>query len=361
MRKYHVQVIADNYAKNLIAEPEVFSLLPEHLYGTDQEDFLSGYKALLSLVRRLYEDIADDPAAFGMALKENTVFNAKTADYTQSAISFRRVPNLLYAFGAEGELTPDGALVVNGADILSAAKQLKVTKAMQLFDHLNGYGLLITGAGKQIRDGDVLHMEFSDNRHLLTALKSLALAMRTANKGKLNSYNEFFYSMDIKLLSVPLGKTPKLTIDDFCHVLSAEDAAIARRFDAAIRPYAKATVTQSGTMRNDWGCVYKLNSTKKIALTLNCEQDELSVKMNLSSIGEYADTLEECPEPVRENVLSAWECGHCNPGCAGGFTFDYQGKSYNKCRGGAFLFPNVAKEQVDSCLSLLRKEIAATA
>lgn len=54
MRAYHVQVIADNYLKNLIDEPEDYSIRPEHLLGADEEDFISGFRALLALMRRLY-------------------------------------------------------------------------------------------------------------------------------------------------------------------------------------------------------------------------------------------------------------------------------------------------------------------
>lgn len=359
--RYYVQDIAVNYEKNLSAEPSGYAIHSSNLYGIDEAEMKSGYRALRSLFGRMYHGIEADPSSFSMLLRESLVPDAKDSAYTLSNQSLVRVPNLLFAFGVWGELDADGALVIGGNVLNEAIKTLKITKAAAFIDQLSQYGLEITGVTKTLGPGDRAALCYPDNRFLPAALKATASAMLAINKGEPKRGKDLFYSLNAGLLETAPGKAPNLSLEAMCRTISPERAEIARRFDRIISPHAKRKVTMSGIMRNDWGCVYTLTSNKRIVLTLNVNQQALHVKMNLAHLEGYTALLDECSEALRNSMLSTWECGHCNPGCAGGFKFIYQDKAYNKCRGGAFQVPDVRVDQVDDCIRFLEKEAEASA
>lgn len=91
-------------------------------------------------------------------------------------------------------------------------------------------------------------------------------------------------------------------------------------------------------------------------MSLMIVQDNLSVKLNLYHIGKYIDKV---PPFITETLKnSGWECGHCNGKCAGGFAFELDGRSYNKCRCGSFLFNNTSSDAVPYCKALLENELS---
>lgn len=359
--RYYVQDIAVNYQRNLSDEPSAYTIQPDHLHGVDEAEMKSGYRALRSLFAQLYRDIEADPASFSMLLRESLVPDVKGSAYTLSNQSLVRVPNLLFAFGVWGELDADGGLVIRGDALNEAIKMLKITKALALMNHLSQYGLEITGASRTLGPADQVTLRCPDSRFLPAALKAIATAMLAINKGNPKRSKELFYALTTGLLETAPGKAPSLPLDAMCRTISPERAEIARQFDRIISPYAKQKVTLSGIMRNDWGCVYTLTSNKRIVLTLNVYQQALYVKMNLAHLSEYTALLDACSDALRGAMLSTWECGHCNPGCTGGFQFTYQDKAYNKCRGGAFQVPDIRAEQVADCLRFLEKEAEASA
>lgn len=354
--EYYVQDIAANYRKNLHEEPGEYKVHASNLYGVDEAEMKSGYGALLELFAQLYADIEGDPAAFSMLLRESLVPDAKNSDYTLSNQSLIRVPNLLFVFGVYGELEAAGSLSIRGDLFHEAIKNLKITKAPALMAQLAAYGLLFEGASKTPGQEGPITLACPDNQFLPAALKATSTAMLAINKGNPKRGKDLFYSLHSGLLTCAPGKAPTLTLEDMCRTISPERGEIARHLDQTVAPYAKRKVTLSGIMRNDWGCVYTLAATGRVLLTLNVNQDVLHVKMNLARLGAYTGLLDECAPPLRASMLSTWDCGGCNPSCAGGFQFTYQGKAYNKCRGGAFQVPGITADQVEDCIRFLYQE-----
>jgi hypothetical protein len=148
MCQYYVQVIAANYLKNIVDQPDRIIVNKAFLHGLEEDEFQSGFCELLSTVRSLYSDIASNPKEFDMLLRENTVPNAKNADYTQSNISFLRVPNLLFLIGFYGELQPDMSVIIAGDKLSGGAKVLKITKLQALMNKLTDYGFEADGISK---------------------------------------------------------------------------------------------------------------------------------------------------------------------------------------------------------------------
>lgn len=360
---YYVQQIAGNYLKNVVNNEEtMLKVNPSYFQGLEPEAFTDGFRALSALTRSLYAQIADDPTAFGMLLKENAEDNPKNADYTNSNASFIRVPNTLLLLGYVGELTGDRALTCGGEKLSAAAKALKITGLPFLLMKLSDFGFTWEGLGKTVKPSDRVTASYPDCPALTVALKAMAEAQMAVNGGKLNSSKNFFYMMHAGLLSEEKPKAPKLTAGDVFRTLDASPREAAQKLDAFASREAKTTVRMGGFMRNDWSCVYTGSKSKKVLMTLQTEQDRLFVKLNLQHIGRYINQVNTYPAFITEPVRNGgWECGRCHSSCAGGFAFELDGQAYNKCRCGSFVFESVTPDTIPFFLELLTMELREAA
>ncbi len=356
---YYVQEIAGNYLKNVMNEPQTMRVHPCFLHGIDREQFQAGFLALLRLIRSLYADIAKDPSGFGMLLKESFESDAKNTDYTNSNASFIRVPNLLLSFGAKGTLQPDKSLELDGEKLLAAAKELKITSLPFLLIKLCEYGFRISGYAKTVKDGDRVHVSYPNNPYLVVALKAMADAQMLLNKGDLKKSKNYFYMLHSGLLEDEAVKAPKLTVESIYHSLDSKKREAAVALHEMVSKSSKPAIRMGGFMRNDWSCVYTGIKNKKVIMSLQVCQDKLSAKLNLQHIGKYINKVMDYPEHIRETIRSSgWDCVHCREGCAGGFSFEMDSRTYNKCRCGAFLFANISNDEIPYCKELLKQEIA---
>jgi len=357
-KQYYVQIIAENYLKNVIDEPTELKVHNKFLH-TDREQFADGFAALLSLIRQLYGDIAKGPADFGMALKEIADIDAKNADYTNSNASFLRVPNLLLILGAFAKLESDMTLAIDGGTLAAEAKKLKITGLALLLAKLREYGFEISDFGKAPKAGETLTISYIDNRQLTAALKAMADALMEMNKGDLKSpKNNYFYMMHNGLLENETVKEPALTVDFIYHILDPIQREYAVTLHKAAADTTKQTLRMGGFMRNDWSCTYTGKKNKKVLMSLKVDQNNLSVKLNLQNIAQYIPLVAEMPESIQNVIRSGgWECGQCNPRCSGGFAFEIDGKAHNKCHCGSFVFGGLTEEDVECCKTLLEKEI----
>lgn len=357
-KQYYIQVIAENYLKNVVDDPDTLKVHNKFLYGTDLDQFKDGFLSLLSLVRNLYSEVIRDPGSFNMLLKENVIYDAKTTDYTNSNTSLLRIPNVLLILGAKADLQHDMSLRMNADILLTTAKELKITGLPFLLNKLSEYGFEFIGVEKTIKAGDNITISYPDNRALLVALKAMADALLEMNKGDIRKQKNHFYMMHYGILEGEKVKEPKLTVESIYHALDTVRRESASILHESVSNVTKQAVRMGGFMRNDWSCVYTNNKNKKVLMSLQVNHEVLSAKLNLQNIGQYMPLVDKQPERIRESIRSnGWDCGHCNPGCSGGFPFEMDGKAYNKCRCGAFLFSDITMEDVISCEKLLKQEL----
>jgi len=361
-KKYCVQIIADNYLKNLTADIPTIDIHDKFLNGLSKEEFTDGFNALLSLTRQLYADISSNPADFGMMLKEVSDINAKNADYTNSNASFLRVPNLLYILGISSSLESDGVLTVDGGLLTANAKSLKITGFPVLLSKLSEYGFEVSDFGKTPKAGETLSVAYIDNRYLTTALKAIANALSELTKGDLrNPKNDYFYMMHPALLANETVKEPKLSIDTIFNTLDSVNCAYAEAFHKFVMDGTKHTIRKGQLMRNDWTCTYTNKSNKKVLMSLQIQQNNLSVKLNLQSIDQYISTVADMPDKIQRIIRDGgWECGGCNPRCSGGFAFEMDGKAHNKCHCGSFVFSDLTENDLQYCNNLLARELSVS-
>ena len=360
--KYYVQEIAKNYLRNLTSEPDLIDVHPHYLHGLDISEFTGGFLTLHRLVRSMYTDIISDPGDFGMPLIEAVDENPKSVEYTKSHDGFKRVPHLLLILGAFGSVDVDLTLSIGGVDLIAAAKKMKIVKMPELLEKLTNYGFVVSGYVKTVKDGDVLSVGYPDCRALIAALKSMAEAQRSIGKGKLEHSNTFFYMMMPEILASQPATEPILRFENMYSALNAHNRDVAKVFDDCVVGKTKSKFKTLDFMRNRWTGSYTGVKSKKALLTMRAEQDNLIVKLNLESINDYMGVVMGLPEQLRVDIRdNAWPCNKesCNPKCVGGFVFDMDGKTYNKCRGGAFSFTNVSDDDAAHLRTLLELEMAA--
>lgn len=358
-KQYYVQVIAENYLKNVVDDPVSMKVHDKFLYGLDQEQFKEGFLTLLSLIRSLYSDVMHDPGSFGMLLKENVDINEKNTDYTNSNASFLRIPNLLLILGAKAELQSDMTLTIDAGILSSEAKIVKITGLPLLLSKLRDYGFDINGLNKTIKTGEILSVSYIDNRALTVVLRAMANALLEMNNGDIKKQKNYFYMMHNGILENEKVKEPKLTVASIYHALDP----IRRESAAALHEMAanvtKQGVRMGGLMRNDWSCVYTGNRNKKVLMSIQVNQEKLSAKLNLHHISQFMSLVAEQPKKIQDSIrTNGWDCGYCNPSCAGGFLFEMDGKTYNKCRCGSFVFEDLTREDIVSCQELIKQEIS---
>jgi hypothetical protein len=239
---------------------------------------------------------------------------------------------------------------------------LKITKSQFLLKKLEDYGFETEGASKTIQPGDILSVSYPQNRFVMAALKSMAESMMNILGHDTKKAKNHFYIMDYRLLESEKPKEPKFTFAHMRHALTDEQKKLAERFDRFITQHARPAVRMGGFSRNDWACAYQLLSNKRVILTLIVNQDEFSVKLNLEHLHQYIDNVQRYPREIGEAIKSGgWDCRRCHGNCAGGFAFEYEGKPYNKCRCGSFVFDHLKDDMVQYYLELLDKEIEAWA
>ncbi len=362
---YYVQLIAQNYAKNLAAvpEPEKFQVCQKFLYGLDAKTFRQGFEALHGLLHSLYAAVEREPQSFGMPLKEIEDINAKSVDYTASNAALLRMPHLLLVVGAYGALTPNGVLEIKGDAFLAGVKELKITNAVPLLLKMEQFGLQIGGiekSTKRVPPDTVITLTCPECRVLSAALKAMAQALLELNGGNLKRNRVYFYMVHPGLLEREKVKKPRLEVGSLLQALSPAKrelaAALHKNVVSAARP--KVEIGGPGLMRNDWSCVYTSQKSKKVIMSLQVCQDQFSIKMNLQHIGDYVPLVKQQPERIQAFIRDGgWECGRCHEGCLGGFAFEMDGRQYNKCRGGSFVIEDIGAEDVPSCQALLEREL----
>jgi hypothetical protein len=359
INKYYVQTIADNYLRNLSSDSVLGNVHERFLRGLNNEEFTDGFCSLLAIFNNLYTDIAHNPADFGMMFKEIEDINVKTPDYTNSNASFLRVPNLLYVLGLSSTASSDGALKVDCNALLANAKALKITGLPALLEKLRDYGFDISDFGKSPKTGEILSISFTDNRYLTAVLKSMAEALSELTRGDLrNPKNDYFYMMVPALLEFEIVKEPKLTIDTLYNALDEAQRDLAAGLHNLVENDTKYSIRKGQLMRNEWTSTYTTKKSKKVLMSLQVNQDKLSVKLNLNHINQYISIIKDMPEII-SNVITTggWECSGCNPRCSGGFAFEIDGNSYNKCHCGSFVFSVLSVEDIINYESLINKEL----
>ena len=333
--------------KNLLGLTESFDGLNVHktyLNGLDADEFRSGMDALARTLKTMYTGMINEPQLYAM----------KDPDDVKGLVKNTNFLLLL----AQKAILNDGSLEVDGQILGTALKDARVTKPEIYFQILEPLGFTVAGLGKKIEASESIIVSFPDNGFLLTALKAVADAAGAFSPINPNTGNYYFELLDHRALENYPAAEPKLTMEYILTKLSGESREVAGMFYEFIKPLAKCDI--KGSIGHYWTPTFTLKSTKKVIMSLKLTLDSHDVKLNLANIGKYTELLEDLPAKMMGEIKDGgWSCGNCGPKCAGGFAFELDGKSYNKCRGGSFLFDRVASDTVTLYKEMLEMELEA--
>ena len=117
--------------------------------------------------------------------------------------------------------------------------------------------------------------------------------------------------------------------------------------NSAIR-YAKA--------HKKWKCVWSKRKPKRVLYTIECDEENWSIKANLFHIDQYKEIVESCSDQVLYRIRTGYDCKQCSSRCKGGTEFELHGISYTKCIGCCFYFKGMASIEWADVMKLLEYE-----
>lgn len=320
-----------------------------YLCGITQDEFIGGMDDLVNLFKTIYTGMMNEPQFYMM----------KNSDDSKG---LDKHMNFLFHLIQKGDLNNNNSLEVNGIDLAPALKEAKVTKPEVYFPILESLGFTVTGLSRKIEFSENIIVEYSDSQYLLIVLKVLvgAISMFTKNKPHKQS-SIYFELLDHRVLSHYPATEPKTTMAYVLSKLNGESREVVEMFYKFVEPLAKCHI--KGSLEHYWTPTFTLKSTKRVIMSFRLTFDRYDIKLNLANLSQYTSLLDHFPMKIIAEIKdNGWECSDegCNPKCAGAFSFDLDGKSYKKCRGGSFVFHAPDKNEAELLLKLLEAEIEMT-
>ena len=335
-------------SKNLMGLHENLEEMTVHenyLYELTQKEFVSGMSELVNIFKGLYTGMLSEPQLYMMKNGEDTHGLEKNM-------------NFLLQLAQRGSLN-NHFLEANGPILASALKKAKVTKPMMYFQVLELLGFTVTGLEKKMEISEKITIEYPDNHDLLPVLKSMADAIGMFTKNKPHKQSSVYFELlDHRVLNHYPATEPVTTMEYLMSKLNSESREVVEMFYGVIEPLTKCNI--KGSFGHYWTPTFTLRSPKRVMMSLKLTLDNHDVKLNLANLGKYTEILADFPtEIINEIIDNGWGCegDGCNPKCAGAFTFDLNGKSYKKCRGGSFVFYAPDKNKAALLIRLLEREI----
>ena len=335
-------------SKNLAGIYNNFDNMTVHanyLYGLSLEEFASGMDELAQMFKSIYTGMINEPQLYAM----------KNGDDHKD---LEKNMNFLMQLAQKGNLNNE-FIEVDGKILASALKEAKVTKPETYFKILELLGFMVSGLGKKIDTSDRIIVEYPDHHYLLTALKSMADAIGMFSKSKPHKQSSIHFELlDYRVLNNYPATEPKTTMEYLLSKLKGESGAVTEMLYEFVEPLTTCNI--KGGIGHYWTPTFTLKSTKRVIMSLKITLDNHDVKLNLSNLSKYTEILDNFPAKIINEITdNGWGCNGsgCNPNCAGAFSFYLNGKSYNKCRGGSFVFRAPNKNEADLLLKLLKREI----
>lgn len=107
---------------------------------------------------------------------------------------------------------------------------------------------------------------------------------------------------------------------------------------------------------------YLSDATKKTIANFVCRKTGLKIRITPEKPFDCGELLNDLPENMRTDMIRGNTCKRllgenvCNPRCAMGYAFTFDGESYSKCRAMAFMF-SVTDENVKHITEFIKKSL----
>ncbi|MCL2702980.1 MAG: hypothetical protein FWE91_05155 [Defluviitaleaceae bacterium] len=280
--KYHIQYQAIEMANSIIPVPENYPLKP----GLE-EGFAEELKLLVGLAKKIYQNIAETPDAYGLLLTdvyEQNSHKIKHGPIYESAKSLRKPFDLLYALASSGELE-GGVFKVSIQAFKTNAK--KIRKYGLILNALTGLGFVFNGyTGNGFVKGlEHFYVEFPPEPGVIKVLKTYCDCRNIPDveiphiREEEDEFANRFYAVDYKYTAALSALNEIAWVRDKVHTWDDE----AKKFYTA---FYENAVKESKIKYK--GSFYK---GSKLAARLRYEDDFWKQDVGYYTVKEYKDVI----------------------------------------------------------------------
>lgn len=362
LKPYCCQNAVIRLMEHMIPVPESFPVNPICLAasGMEERDFIAGLDQLTAVVRAVYEDMAEEPKAYGLPLVEDIPypkFNPKARDSMNAS---KRFALMLMHLANAGTLCGE-ALEVEIEDFDARNKALKskdkLANVPMLLSKMRDFGFAFEGFdGKRFAPGAArFTVLYPDSPDVLRALKGY---MAVAHNG----YDLFplLYSLAID----PARRSEDQCAKDFAGFLRGGN----RAFFEALHPllaelglffrpshgYAYVLVyldPKKKEQRTDDGYYVRIFSAQ------DSHESRRDVALRLRAIAAYADRIEAMPERIQA-FFAKTSCRRCMEECSMRICWSLGGQTYEGCSYWNHTLTGLRAEDAPFIAELVKLEMA---
>lgn len=364
--RYHAQQQAAGFARQILTVPAEYPVYPGLADG-----FRDSFARLCAWARGVYQDMARDPAAFGLML-----LDISDKDHNLARDSYRtihRFVDVLNAMALSGEAEAH-CLRVDADRFRKAVKSNPgVPVYGRLLARLRDHGLLFSGLeGESVARGAAsFTVQCPDDPPLIDTIKAYCECWQRVDRFRNRDnplrnewiklspqeFHHHFYRFDYKI-TADLAKLPVLAwVNDEADYL--EYGAELKRFHVAF--YQAALAYEGLKFDGEYHCkgkrVARITSTGYSALGT----PDYRLSLKLKNMDKYADVVASLPERIKA-PMTRDSCRNCGfqgataEQCKFRLRWTLDGARHVGCAFWCFFFDDYRIEAIPAYLALLERE-----
>jgi hypothetical protein len=142
-------------------------------------------------------------------------------------------------------------------------------------------------------------------------------------------------------------------------ILPDEKRATAKRFCELGEKLNCKPEIRYAKVNKYWRCVFKAQRINKVLFTIECTEQWWRIKAILANMAQFTERLSECSEELRQKILTAYDCHHCNDFCKRAIPYTYEGNEYSKCIGCSYYLADLSDADWTDVMSLIKEDAKA--
>ena len=352
------QNAAREYFDHIVVVPDDFLVNFNCLCGVDKQEFITGLKALTSVVKEIYDDMIKVPDEYGLPLVEDKkyeLFNPKAAESGHSA---KRVITLLHVLANCGALE-NGKIVVNKNDFTVSCKKVasiyKITNSNKILKKLCDFGFVIERFNGKGFDKTSEIFTFSHIDELIAPV-----LYGFMNNTPLKKQTLFSLNYNLAIAKSDLSNDYCQAI--FAEYVSGEEREFYKRLDATVEEIGLVIGSADDYNVHSYRIEYVIN-TKAERRVVRCYSDngKLRVGLYLRNINTFEDIIETLPEYIKQVFRVKSTCRDCNKSCKLKIAWELEGVCYAVCGYQHYFFiPCGDPNDMEYYKRLIQMEVEAT-
>lgn len=151
-----------------------------------------------------------------------------------------------------------------------------------------------------------------------------------------------------------------IQFEEFLSILNEKEVPLAIDIDNLyLSAGSKRNIKESAS---GFTVSYLSGTNKKTLANFVCRKTGLKIRITPEKPFDCEELLKDLPENMKADMIRGNTCKRllgentCNPRCAMGYAFTFDGESYSKCRAMAFMF-SVTDENVKHITEFIKKSL----